>query len=637
MGAYTHPIGFSQTSQDESGSTLGSNYSLVETTSPAWVLTFVRWEYRDTLRTPTTNPNTVRQPLVVENDCIQVNVSMNKGILTPTFSAVLLETDVNYETEIEPGDFVFVNILNWEKDARRVANNARNCLPLNGSHDGFKGFFKVQGVRKTIGVDARTGIKSVMFKIDGFAFTEFNNTIYFNPNLVNQKSLTNQALFINDVSTAWAQMTSNLGKPYVQEIIAFLIQSLIGTSLNDKARVVGGLTISPNTHFLVPTLVGRLLGITKNDQENSLNFKSVLSAKDLYLYLFGIQQYSTNNSQTFASGMNPSNLKSQQEYPSFYYTNTFCQGNSLLKPEFWNQVKLWDILNQYTNSPLNEMYTCFRISKNNRVMPTLVFRQVPFTNEDFATQKFGLQDNNASTINVTKFLNLPRWKIGSESIFNLDIGRDESARINFVQYYAKSNFSNKGVEISGETAEGNYVFDKADIARSGLRPYIVQNQFDDLPDTLIKSAVVWARIMGDILIGGHLRMNGTIETVGIVDPIPVGDNLQFNNVVYHIEQVSHNCNINTGNGIKTFRTVLKLSNGISASSSASGTKYAEMQYPDAASERKADYKHEQILPGVAEGQDVAYRPTNVDEPTVIGNSFPQPSTKPKPPGSTTGG
>jgi len=634
--SYTFPIGpkmrdKSDFPPEESGSILGSKIGLISQTSPAWVLTFVRWRYRDTLRTPNTAPNAVRHTLVVENDCIQLTTSDNKGVLTPNMHAVLVETDVNYADSIHPGDFVFVNILNWESDARTVANKARANNPINGPHDGFKGFFKIQSVRKLVGVDPRTGTRTVLVKIDGFAFTEFNNTLYFNPNLVNQKSLTNLALYINDISTAWSSYVSQAGKPAIQEIIAFLIQSFIGSGVNPNSQSVGGQVITQNVHFLVPTLVGRLLGVAQTDETDSTDYASVQAAKDLYIYLFGIQQYSAGQNQTMSTGMNPSNIQATQKYPGFYYTDKFCPGNSILKPEYWNQVKLWSILNQYTNSPLNELYTCFRVSPGTgRVMPTVVFRQIPFTSEDFVGQTFGVQDDNAQSIPVTQFMTIPRWKIGAESVFTIDIGTDEAARINFVQYYARSNFTDKGVEASGETAAHNYTFDSDDIARSGLRPYVIQNQFDDLPDRLVLAAPVWARILGDAVIGGHLRLNGTMECIGIVDPIAVGDNLEFDSTVFHLEQITHNCSINPGNGIKTFRTILNLSHGMNINSNVDGTVYSQMSYPDAYKDRSHDYQNEQILPGVSESQDVSYRnaPDNPDTPDGAEKSqpFPQPST-----------
>lgn len=610
----------------EGGSTLGPTVSLINQASPAWVITFVRWDYRDTLRTQTTTPNQVRRTLVVENDCIQVSTTGNKGTLTPNVSMVFVETDVNYSTEVHPGDFVFVNMLNWESDARAVANAARDGLQINGATQGFKGFYKVQSVRKFIQVDPESGTRTVLIKIDGFAFTEFNNTIYFNPNLINQKNLYNQGLFLADISKAWASLVSTSGKPAIQDVIAFLIQSLIGTGVNAQAQVVGGLVITQNVHFLVPVLVGSLLGI--NSAANHNNFNSTTSAKDIYQYLFGIQSYSSAPFQTAAQGLNPTNLQSKQMYPGFYYTAQRCPGFSLLKPEYWNQVKLWSILNQYTNSPLNELYTSFRVSPNGNVMPMVVFRQIPFTSEDFVGQMLGVLDGNAASIPVTQFLTLPRWKVGGESVYSIDIGMDEAARINFVQYYAKSNFSNKGMEMAGETALHNYIFDKDDVARSGLRPYVVSNQFDDLPSALIKSAPTWARIFGDAVIGGHLKLNGTLELIGIQDPIAVGDNLEFDGTVYHLEQVTHVCSINSEDGKKTFRTTVSVSHGVSVNSSTSGTEYSQMTYADGYQDRAHDYLNEQILPGVSESQDTVYRPANLDLPHSKGSPFPQPSTNP---------
>ena len=93
--------------------------------------------------------------------------------------------------------------------------------------------------------------------------------------------------------------------------------------------------------------------------------------------------------------------------------------------------------------------------------------------------------------------------------------------------------------IAAQTADRNYSYDVNDVMRSGLRPHVITTNFDDL--TILKDTKVgrkWALIMGDALIGGHLKMNGTIESIGIVDPIAVGDNLQYDQIVFQIEEVS---------------------------------------------------------------------------------------------------
>lgn len=589
-------------------------HNAVHQVSPAWVLTFVRWENRDTLRTPGVVSTEVRDPMVIENDCISITTNASKGTLTPSVSATLLMTDINYESAVAPGDFVFVNMLNWPDDARRVANQARNRQAINGIKDGFKGVFKVQGVRRFLTTDPNTGTRLVLFKIDGFAFTEFNNTIYFNPYLVDpQQDPKNQLLFASFIGRDWSALVNEKGLVNVQDVIAVLIQSLIGTGLVEGQQSAGikpSVIQTKNTHFFIPELVGKLLGV-----------KGAKAAKDIYIYLFGIQQYAGGSSASLAVGMNPTGLS--QKFDRFFYTQTPCSGSSLLKPEYWNQVKTWSILNQYTNSPLNEMYTCFRVSPTGRVMPTLVFRQIPFTTEDF-----GSVTGIGSSTPVTKFLNLPRWKVNSSLIIDQDIGRDESARINFVQYFGRSTLGAEGADIAQEIAQGNYLYDIKDVQRSGLRPYIITTQFDD-PTSQNKEyrSPIWAKIVGDALIGGHLKLNGSVQTAGLVDPVAVGDNLEFDGIAYHIEQVSHNCSINVKEGKKIFRTNLKLSSGVSVSSSAQGTRYPEMDHPGGNDLRKTDYQNNQILPGVAEGQDVIYRPVNTDYPPSTAKSFPQPKTR----------
>jgi hypothetical protein len=574
----------------------------VHQTSPAPVLTFVRWENRDTLRNLAVAPTMVRDPLVVENDCLQVTTVVNKGTLTPSMNAVLVMSDVNYETAVAPGDFVFVNILNWPSEARAVATKARSKQAINGPKDGFKGVFKVQGVRRVLTTDPNTGTRMVLFKINGYAFTEFNNTIYFNPFLVDpNQDPKNQLLFASKIGKDWVSLINAKGLTNCGDIIAVLIQSFVGNGISDTGQKKDGTVKTPNTHFFIPEQVGSLLGI-----------KGAKAAKDVYNYIFGVQKYAAGSAAQLATGMNPINMAIK--YGRFYFTSMPCQGDSLLKPEYWNQVKTWSILNQYTNSPLNELFTCFRIAPTGKVMPTLVFRQIPFTTEDF----------KGSTI-ATKFLNLPRWKIDSALILDLDIGREEAARINFVQYFGKSTVGVNGADIAMEIAQKNYVYDIGDVQRSGLRPYIVTTQFDE-PTTLNKAyrSPIWAKVLADCLMGGHLKLNGTINCAGIVDPIAVGDNLELDDVVYHIEQVTHTYSINPSTGIKMFRTVVSLSSGVHLSSSATATRYAEMDYTNAEELRKNDFKNEELLPGISDSQDTASRPDTVDIPPGVNKPFPQP-------------
>jgi len=593
----------------------------VHQTGPAWVLTFLRWEIRDTLRTNPygkVNSTTISPPLVVENDCIQLTVSDSKTTLTPSMSATLLMTDVNYETEVAPGDFVFVNMLNWESHARKVANQARAMDPINGVHDGFKGFFKVASVRKSLMVDPQSGTKTYAIKVTAFAFTEFNNSIYFNPYLVTKED-NNLLLFASLIGIDWAHIQAEKSLVNIQSVIRALIQSFIGVGFTNNGRKPQAGLFTSNTHFYMPQGVGNLL-----------NQDSAVAAKDVYNFLFGIQSYSSGANQTLAQGMNPTGVDpDQNDEDRFIFLADSVEGITVAKPEYWNQNQAWSILNQFVNSPLNEMYTCFRIAPNGYVMPTVVLRQIPFT-----TDNFDIRDGSNK---VTRFMNLPRWNINPSLAFSFDLGRDDVARKNFVQYFGRSVNGPAGYDISDEIARNNYLYDIEDVQRNGLRPFVVTSEFDRFPDIKPGEQVSaarksfrapgWARIVGDALIGGHLKFSGTINYVGIPEPIAVGDNLQFDNVVYHIEQMTHSCSI-APNGIKQFRTTILVSNGMDIENG-SQVIYSEMAFGGADDKRQNDFDTTKILPGVSESQDTVYRhaPNNPDTPISDGESFTEPNTK----------
>lgn len=618
------------------GSEKDENFSVHQST-PSWVLTFVRWKYRDTYRIKNAkevynNPdkydsvlNALKitlDPIVVINDCVSVSINSSKSSYTPNMEATLLQTDINYLTAIAPGDFVLVNMVNSEEKALSIYNraNSKNPKAINNFNDGFKGIFKIQSVRRmTSVIDSNTGKKSVVFKITGFAFTEFNNMLYFDPSVTLQAE--SSLIFAKQISETWKQLVSANKNQNLQDLIKSLITSFIGSSSLKKnaEKVSGGVYQTPNTQYFMPAIIGKLLG-TKNN---------VSTAADIYNYIFGIQKYDNKETNSTRLGFNPVFKEDPQKTSNnFFYTQKEVAGKAILSSEYWNQVKVWDVLNQYINSPLNEFFTCFRVSPDtNRIMPTVILRQIPFTNEDF----FVNNPNVNNYFEVTKFLSLPRWKISPGMIIAQDIGRDEALRINYVQIFARVINGSLGSDYTAETARGNFKFDLNDIQRSGLRPTVRSSMFDLFDSKEVQQAYntpAWASIYADAVIGGHLKMSGTFTCAGIVDPIAVGDNLEFENIVYHIEQISHSCFISPESGIKSFRTVIVVSQGISSYSNAEhGVFYPEMSYTNAYAERNWDYKKSKILPGVSESQNVPYRENldNINDPLEKPNeSLPQP-------------
>jgi hypothetical protein len=586
--------------------------------NPSWMLTFVRWTNRDPINF-NGSAREVTDPLVVVNDCVSVTISSNKESHTPTMSAVLRAGDINYLTAVAPGDFVFVNIADWESKIGYPSSNkptsessskesslyqrAKTFKPINGFHDGFKGFFKVQSVRRTLAVNPATGAKEVVFYVDGYGFTEFNNVVYFNQHLIppgGDKSL----LFTTNLSTYWHSLFTTGGLPVVQDVLRFFIKSFIGVgappqlqgSSTISAKDADGKTVtkdigssakfSYNTQFFVPSGVGSLLGQ-----------KNAKAAKDLYVYIMGIQSYNTKTPDTSLMGFVPDVKKPVDG--RFYYTKKgACQGRAFMKPDYWNQVPVWSILQEYLNSPINEMFVSFRPSPTGNVMPTLTVRQIPFSSDKYS----GLS---------TKFLSLPRWRISPNLIIDFNIGRDEAARLNFVQVFgAMGGSANPNLSLSYQIAKGNYKHDQEDIARSGLRPYVITSNFDQ-PQTQSNNseanftrALQWKELLGDALIGGHLRLNGTIVCVGIEEPIAPGDNLELGDTVFHIESVSHSASIQP-DGKRVFKTTLEVSHGVSKFSSSKKKAYSQMLNSKMAVEQKQDYnKGDQILPGITDAETV---------------------------------
>jgi len=566
-------------------------------TSPCWVLTFLRFKNRNTLN-QTQGGLETRAPLVVENDCVNVSVSTSKSSHTPTMTALLRSGDVNYVTALATGDFVIVNMLDFPDHARDVADRAKTSSSINGINDGFKGLFKIQSVRAVYQNDPQTGTKQLFFQIQGFAFTELNNTIYFIPNLINPTEL-GPDLYFSKIGLKYNEIIGGKGNDRnVQRLIRDFTSIFLGGDLRRTTSNPKAGNSTPNSAFFIPDSTASLMGVkttNKNKTKGNSNTTSKTVA-DLYELLLGVQQYRSGTNVSAQIGLNPvikSSVDNSNETP------IACQGFAYPAPEFFNQVTVWSILQRFVNSPINELYTAFRVSpKTGNVVPTIVFRQIPFSSENYKGT-------------CTRFLSLPRWKIDPSLIIDFNLGRDESARINFVQVFGRLDPGFSGASeayvqtsLSEQSAGGkNVVADSEDIKRSGLRPYVISSQFDGfVQDKQTSYGPQWAKLLGDAVIGGHLKMNGSITCMGIVDPIVHGDNLELNGVVYHIESVSHSCSISP-NGDKSFRTTLSLSHGVTLQD-----EYPQMKNTAMEDERAEDWKNEKLLGGVSDSEDVNKTP-----------------------------
>jgi hypothetical protein len=143
----------------------------------------------------------------------------------------------------------------------------------------------------------------------------------------------------------------------------------------------------------------------------------------------------------------------------------------------------------------------------------------------------------------------------------------------------------------------NIFFDQEDIKRHGMRPAIMTSNFD-FPikeGNNEQQSKKWSLLLFDMLNAGHLRESGSMTCYGITEPISVGDNLQFDGAIYHIETVSHHMAIDPGSGKKTFRTSLTLSFGTDLTSNKTTPVYPQMSKTNTLSERNRGNNNEKDL------------------------------------------
>jgi len=576
-------------------------------TSPAYVLTVTRWSNRDSFDYKS-DPFETRKPLVIVNDAISIQVQTSKGNPNHLFSCVLKQGDLNYLTAIHPGDYVIVNLVNSSKKAMDIRARALKGKSINRYYDGFKGLFKISDVRMKLTV-APNGAKIYGVSVSGRAFDEFNNNLYFNPAFEKEEGLN---FLVNNFKN-WREVVRNKETNNVQNLCKEIIKRTIGIGSKFIAKDA---PLNQEPCFKIPKQVFRLLnksGLNKeNNKENNKEKKNKSKKNDeddpfvskINNYYFGIWNSSLSETQEAAVGFNSFFNHWEGEADNWFKTTISLAGTRQVSFENFMNVKVWSLLKDYTNPVMNECYTCFRVKNDNHVYPSVIVRQKPFNNRKY--KKESIEKNFAA--DHTQFLDLPRWKISPDLIYDLDIGRSDSARINFVQVFTTSIAVNPNLNANIQIAAPNFVQDIDDIRRHGRKPYIVNCPYDYplTKENFQLQNKKWANLVADWVMNGHLKMNGTIVSAGIVDPICIGDNLELDNTVYHIESVNHSMQINA-EGSLIFRTTTSLSMGISDKSSEEVPVWAEMDYTDTYTRRKDDYEKEKLLPGFSDTQDLPGR------------------------------
>lgn len=578
-------------------------------TSPAYVLTFTRWSNRDSFNY-NQNYLETRRPLIVINDAIAIQVTSQKNNPQHNFSCVLRQGDLNYLTAIHPGDYVVVNLLNDQEKARKVYDKVQRGRPVNELGDGFKGLFKISDVRMELAVSPE-GVKQYVVNVSGRAFDEFNNVLYFNPALANDNPS-----FIDNNFKNFRDLILSKKQNNVQQLVKAVIKRTIGLG----AKIVDNQSAALNQIpvYTIPKAVATLL----NRREENDPFISRIN--NYYLGIWDFQSSQVKTKTPLERGFN-SFFKKDSKEPggNWYSTKKSLSGTRQLTLEDFANVNVWSLIKDYSNPLINEMFTCFRLAEDGYVYPSLIVRQKPFNTP--------LYTDNPNRIDHTQFLDMPRWKISPNLIYNINIGRSDAARINFVQIFTRSIAVKEEFNQAQQIQNGNYVSDEDDIKRHGRKPFIKNCNYDypikdgSKPQYLGRQ---YANLVADWVFNGHLKLNGSISCAGIQEPICVGDNLEFDKVVYHIETITHSFSL-TANGVPSFRTNISMSMGISDKSTSDTIVYGEMDFTDARTKRLDDYDNERVLPGFSDTQDIPGRQKGEEITETKEKTFTNPNSSDK--------
>jgi hypothetical protein len=586
-------------------------------TSPSWMVCFVRTSNVYTSeKIKKTGIDTSGESgrgsrendyIITKNDCVSLSISNSKNSPSKTCSLNMKVSDIDYQKALAPGDWVFVWVSNYEEKINNFyeilkANDQGRFSLLTEKDSGLKFFGRILNVSNSESVGA-SGIKTTIQNINCQSFLELVSSVYFSYTLdviVNSNPLTsNQNTqfdnFTNnifkDASTQFLDSVIKSSEKKTQKKfnIAYqqldLVTSKIFSYLMGYSNIVSGkngeeVKISFSTPIELPKMVSKIIG--KPDSKKIL---------DIYSFISGIQKFDSGDASNNPALMSPKNIYEVLYKNVFYYTQTPTLPILVFyRPPIWRNETVWSILNQYHDSTVNEMFTSLRLNPQGKIGPVITLREIPYSTalinyiENGKLLYSEKNDRNSSqkakqkakekqftaeeslNKNRTMYYNLPRWQLPNLMIKNINSYSTDTERINFVQiqYVSSSNIVsaiNPDLDLSTTNlSRFNYVEDSDDIKKNGLRadisvsnfPIILLNEF--FYTTIAKKRADW-------LFNGHFKLNASVGCFGIEEPICEGDNIEISGILYHIQSVSHSCQI-SGSGKKSFNTTLQLSNGI---------------------------------------------------------------------------
>ena len=362
--------------------------------------------------------------LVIENDAIEVNISRPKSGFGKTANITLKVTDVNYQNQIAPGDWIFIWMSDWQEDIDGIIDALYNlsdkskAMKLNGFNSGLKFVGRVMEIPSSDTVTF-SGIRTIVQNIHCQAHIELASSVYYTfmaqiainpgqntPELTGARLLVqNNAKILTDAlkksESAQTKDSEELkknqnarketSKPGIRKT---------GTEIAEKVLGYYDKTKEWTPDSMISLMLLLLLGIDRDQNlvnklgakgtfqdaigipqsvAHILNRRKATKLWQTYTILMGIQKYNKSNS-SIGAGLNPIFEESYAPGNVFYRTTKRCRG---IVPFVYSPIldngTIWSTISQYLNPVVNEMYTALRVNPEGLILPTLIVREQPFS------------------------------------------------------------------------------------------------------------------------------------------------------------------------------------------------------------------------------------------------------------------
>lgn len=396
--------------------------------NPSWCVAFVRFKTPGAMFRGDEDPFAERKVLVVENDCVGVQVNNPKNSFAKTASLTMKIGEIFYQNAVIPGDWVFVWMANEQDDIDKIVNTLfgdKNKLgntsntdqrALNGFMSGLKFAGRVMNVAAPDQIDAG-GRRIVGQVVNCQAFVELASSVYYTyvaQNIVTlDGKLQQDAASTNFYEKEIQLLTNKTPAPTAVTQDTKGVSNGLEAALTNLShafdqfyrRVDGKDTITGDTS--PEAIIGLLFIITMGiDASSSLVNNAIPGAQgtfsdaigiprsvasifgrkgtklwQMYNVYLGLQQYNAQYGAKPWEAMSPiftNNSKIRNGI--FFRTPIRCKGFvPFLLPPIWDNNSFWNIYNQFLNPVVNEMYTALRVNWEGKILPTLVVREKPFS------------------------------------------------------------------------------------------------------------------------------------------------------------------------------------------------------------------------------------------------------------------